>query len=311
MVLCGTSSTGEVLCAPCPAGYTGGGRVCTSTSAMDECGLGTHNCSPYATCTDTPAAYTCTCVGGRYGNGVTCQTGDYFDAGTPVRYRLSSLTIPTSEQAAAGDAVGHNVDQRGETCGVPDFVRYVDNSLIGLASALSTRDPDPIDLQGGIDTALNCPSAGTDCTPLDLFVDVRVGTNHVIWEVANGEGETLAGPFVGALGGDGNFHSLVFNLNLTIPYDSGTETVDLDLEFTTLIITGTVAADALTNMVIGGALTRTSLETTAMQLLAARGGDTTFDDIEPLLESRYDVQTDGQCAALSFGLTATATLDPP
>ena len=48
-----------------------------------------------------------------------------------------------------------------------------------------------------------------------------------------------------------------------------------------------------------------------MELLATRQDDVTFDDIEPLLEARYDVQVDGQCTALSFGLTATATRVAP
>ena len=98
---------------------------------------------------------------------------------------------------------------------------------------------------------------------------------------------------------------------MTLPYNTGTETLHLTLAFTNVVITGTVAADSLTDVVISGALDRTTLEAAVMQLLATRGGDVTFDDIRALLETRYDVQIDGQCAALSVGLTATATRYTP
>ena len=311
MVLCGTSVAGEVLCAACPDGYTGDGRVCTSASPTDECGTGRHNCSPNATCTDTLEAYTCACFGGLAGNGVVCQSGDCFDAGTGVRYRLSSLTIPTGEQAAAGDAVGHNVDNVGDSCRVTDFAGYVDNSLIGLSAALLALGPDSIDLQDEIDNVLNCPAGSTDCTPPDLFVTVRVGTACAIWEVENRDGDTLAGPFVGTpLESTGDFRSRFTSFQLTMPYDTGTGTVDLAFEFTSVIIAGNVSAGSI-NLLIGGAVTRSSLETAVMQLVAAHGGDLTFEDIEPLLRNRYDVEVDYQCSARSFGLTAALALDAP
>ncbi|XP_035689940.1 neuropilin-1-like isoform X4 [Branchiostoma floridae] len=39
---------------------------------VDECAGGTNNCSPQATCSDTPESFTCTCNPGYIGNGVTC-----------------------------------------------------------------------------------------------------------------------------------------------------------------------------------------------------------------------------------------------
>ncbi|XP_078579171.1 hepatic lectin-like [Branchiostoma floridae x Branchiostoma japonicum] len=39
---------------------------------VDECAEGTDNCSPQATCSDTPYRFTCSCNAGYTGNGVTC-----------------------------------------------------------------------------------------------------------------------------------------------------------------------------------------------------------------------------------------------
>jgi hypothetical protein len=104
---------------------------------------------------------------------------------------------------------------------------------------------------------------------------------------------------------------VVSSLNLTIPYNTGTGTVDIDLTITNVIITGNVTANSLTNVVIGGALVQTAFETTIMQLLPLLGGDITFDDVGPILENLYDVQVGGQCAALSVGLTGAGTLYTP
>ncbi|MBK8593371.1 MAG: hypothetical protein IPN77_30505 [Sandaracinaceae bacterium] len=549
MVLCGLSGTGQVLCAACPTGYVGDGRVCTSSGPVDECTLGTDNCSPNAICTDTVAAFTCECAGGFNGNGVVCEhvacedvgdcddavactvdscsasgsclhtptsslcadngvchptagclvgsicgspsdcvdsdpctrdemcntssatcvfapldndedgeiplvcggtdcndatwqvgasadercgnevddncngvidtdatlasdpslrssetdcgscgnactqgdtcyqgecvpcgtagapccnvfcgsatsctggtctnggtcvrdggsatcsascggvneaccaggtcggfrtcdagnicrdAGTCSDAGTAVMYRLNSLNIPTPEQAADGEVVGQNVDNANDTCGVPDYLGGVDNSLIDLAAALPALAPDdPINLQDEIDNALNCPAASVNCTRMDLIVSVRTGTGCVVMEIENGDGETLAGPFVATRDGSGNVRGGVSSLNLTIPYNTGTGTVDIDLAITNVIITGNVTANALTNVVIGGALAQTAFETTIMQLLPLLGGDITFEDIGPILENLYDVQVGGQCAALSVGLTSAGTLYTP
>jgi hypothetical protein len=240
------------------------------------------------------------------------DAGTCSDAGTAVMYRLNSLNIPTPEQAADGEVVGQNVDNANDTCGVPDYLGGVDNSLIDLAAALPALAPDdPINLQDEIDNALNCPAASVNCTRMDLIVSVRTGTGCVVMEIENGDGETLAGPFVATRDGSGNVRGGVSSLNLTIPYNTGTGTVDIDLAITNVIITGNVTANALTNVVIGGALAQTAFETTIMQLLPLLGGDITFEDIGPILENLYDVQVGGQCAALSVGLTSAGTLYTP
>lgn len=549
MVLCGLSDTGQVLCAACPAGYVGDGRVCTSSGPVDECALGTDNCSPNAICTDTVGAFTCACAGGFSGNGVVCEheacqdvgdcddgvsctvdscsasgsclhapssalcsdngvchpitgclvgricgspsdcvdsdpctrdemcnsssatcvfapldndgddeiplvcggtdcndasssvgagasercgnerddncngvidtdatlesdpslrssesdcgscgnactqgdtcyqgecvpcgtagapccdtfcfsatscsggtctnggtcvrdggsaicgascgglnetccagsscgggricgegnvcraPGTCSDAGTAVLYRLNSLNIPTPTQANNGEVVGHNVDGASDTCGVPDYSDGVDNSLIDLAAALPALSPDdPIDLQGEIDTALNCPAGSVNCTRMDLVVSVRSGTGCVIMEIEDGDGANLAGPFTGTLNASGQFRGVVSTLVLTIPYGTDTGTVDVDLTITNVIITGTLAQTSLTNVVIGGMLARTAFESTIMALVPLLGGDISFEDIGPILENLYDVQVGGQCSALSVGLTASGVLLTP
>lgn len=230
-------------------------------------------------------------------------------SGAASRYRITALHIPTPDDATANAVLGHNVDGVGDTCGVPDYDGGVDNSLIDLAAALPALAPDdPIDLQEEIDNGLNCPVGDTTCTRIDLIVSVRSGTGCVIVEVEDGEGETLAGPFTGSLDGSGNMRGVVSSLNLTIPYGTDTGTVDISLAVTNVIITGTVSGSSITNIVLGGALVRTAFEDTIMDLLPQLGGDITFEDIGPILENLYDVQVQGACAALSVGLTGSATL---
>jgi hypothetical protein len=55
----------------CAAGLTGDGVTCTE---IDECAIGTHNCSPNATCANLPGAafFACTCRAGFTGSGVVC-----------------------------------------------------------------------------------------------------------------------------------------------------------------------------------------------------------------------------------------------
>jgi hypothetical protein len=124
----------------------------------------------------------------------------------------------------------------------------------------------------------------------------------------DGDGATLAGPFVGSLDGSGNMRGVVPSLSLAIPYATDTGTVDISLAVTNVIITGTLSATELTNVVIGGSLVKTAFEQTIMDLLPQLGGDITFDQIGPILSGLYDVQVGGSCEALSVGLTASGAV---
>jgi hypothetical protein len=312
----------------CVACGTEGAPCCnTFCSSATSCIGGV--CTNGGTCVHDGGSATCSapcggvnqacCAGGSCGGGRTCDAGNVCrdagtcsDAGAAVVYRLNSLDIPTPTQAANGEIVGHDVDDAGDTCGVPDYDGQVDNSLIDLAAALPALNPsDPIDLQDEIDNALNCPAASAVCTRMDLIVSVRTGTGCVIMEFENGDGETLAGPFVAARDGSGNVRGEVSNLSLTIPYYTGTGTIDIDLAISSVIISGTVTSNALTNVVIGGVLGQAAFETTIMQLVPLFGGGIEFEDIAPILENLYDVQIGGQCRGLSVGLTASGGLYTP
>lgn len=53
----------------CNPGFVSDGAACTD---VDECVLGTNNCSPDATCTNVPGSFSCACKPGFVGDGVTC-----------------------------------------------------------------------------------------------------------------------------------------------------------------------------------------------------------------------------------------------
>ena len=49
---------------------------------IDECTVGTDNCSADATCTNTAGSFSCACNGGYSGDGVTCTDIDECADGT-------------------------------------------------------------------------------------------------------------------------------------------------------------------------------------------------------------------------------------
>lgn len=231
--------------------------------------------------------------------------------GSASRYRITTLHIPTRDDATANAVLGHNVDGVGDTCGVPDYDGGVDNSLIDLAAALPALAPDdPIDLQAEIDNALSCAADAdpAECTRLDLIVSVETGAGCVLVNVLDGDDEVLAGPFTGTLDSNGSVRGRVPVLALAIPYQGDGGAVNINLEVTNVILTTNLGATSLSDIVLGGGLERTAFETTIMDLLPLLGGGITFEDIQPILENLYDVQVAGSCAALSVGLTGSATL---
>ncbi|MCA9579946.1 MAG: hypothetical protein KC668_31175, partial [Myxococcales bacterium] len=158
--------------------------------------------------------------------------------GAEVRYRITTLHIPTPDEADGGATVGQNVDDADSVCGVPDYPGGVDNSLIDLNAALPALAPDdPIDLQAEIDNALGCPSDASpaECTRLDLVVGVTPGSACANVQVRNGAGEALAAPFV-AHATNGTLRGRVPQLALSIPYQAETMAVDIDLSVTNVVL---------------------------------------------------------------------------
>lgn len=312
-VACGT--TGAACCnTSCQSATSCSGGTCTNGgSCLASNGMAT--CSAAPVCGG--AGQAC-CAGNSCSTGNVCgtnsmcqQVGNCGDSGTDTLYRLTALNIPTPSQASGGATVGHNVDGVGTTCGVPDYAGGVDNSLIDLAAALPSLAPDdPIDLQTEIDTALSCSASSQDCTRLDLIVSVRTGTGCAVMEIEDAEGNNLAGPFVTTLDASGNFQGTVASFDLSIPYETGSGSVSIDLDLTNVVISGNRSASALTNVVIGGSLLKTAFEAMIMDLLPFLGADISFEDISGILANLYDVQVAGQCGALSVGLTASGTSYP-
>ena len=64
-----TNTIGSYLCS-CNPGYSGDGRTCVD---IDECDMGTHNCSVNANCTNTVGSFSCSCNYGYIGDGHTCS----------------------------------------------------------------------------------------------------------------------------------------------------------------------------------------------------------------------------------------------
>ena len=64
-----TNTIGSFLCS-CNYGYSGDGRTCVD---IDECTMGTHNCSVNADCANTIGGYSCGCHDGFVGNGFACS----------------------------------------------------------------------------------------------------------------------------------------------------------------------------------------------------------------------------------------------
>lgn len=231
-----------------------------------------------------------------------------------ARYRITALHVPTEAEAAAGVAVGHNVDRVGDACAVPDFPGGVDNSLIALSSELTLFAPteEQPDLQAVIDTALACAADAdpSECRRLDLIVSVSTGNGCGWVEIEDGVGTTLAGPFVASLSAGNALHGQVPRFEFVLPYPTESGFVDLTLDIRNVIVTATVGDGALSDIVLGGAIEESAFEAMLMELLPHISGSPSFEEVEPILDNLYDVQVAGECAALSVGFTGSAIREP-
>ena len=61
---------------------------------IDECSRGTHNCSQFASCTNTVGSYNCTCEKGYFGDGTVCGNYDItMPISKGVYYHDFSVTV--------------------------------------------------------------------------------------------------------------------------------------------------------------------------------------------------------------------------
>ncbi len=326
---CGNVCTNGTTCyqGACVACGTVGAACCDTVCTATSCTSGT--CGSGGMCESNGGTATCLtacgargepcCAGSQCDVGSACNSGNVCvepaavtctDAGAEVSYRLDVLNIPTPIQANNGDVVGHDVDNRTDTCGIPDYVGDVDNSLIDLAAVLpQLGNENSVDLQAEIDAALACAATGVSCTRLDLLVRVRPGTGCMIIEIENAAGTTLAGPFAAAVDGSGNFEAVTPSFQLDLPVVAASGSAIFDLAISNVIFSGTRSGNALTNVVIGGYLVRAAFEDAFMSILPLYE-NIEWEDIGPILENLYDVQVGGMCQGLSVGLLASGTQLP-
>jgi hypothetical protein len=185
MVTCSTDADGDAVCGPCPTGYSGDGRVCTSSMPVNECALGTDNCAPQATCTDTAAAFTCACSAGYMGDGVSCTrigctdatdcddgvscTNDTCgDSGNCIHTPVPALCpVGSSCNLATGCMAGRICGSQDDCVDTDPCTR---NETCNPVSATCTFTVLDNDMDG--EPPLVC--GGTDCNDADEDVGARV-----------------------------------------------------------------------------------------------------------------------------------------
>ncbi|KAI8495164.1 hypothetical protein Bbelb_271500 [Branchiostoma belcheri] len=80
---------------------------------INECSIGTHNCHPRATCTNTADSFRCTCNVGYSGNGVTCTD---INECTTGRHNCHSLATCTNTYGSFRCACRTGYSGSGVTC---------------------------------------------------------------------------------------------------------------------------------------------------------------------------------------------------
>jgi len=65
------TTAADSVCSACATGY-GQASAGADCADVDECALGTDDCDANATCANSVGSFSCTCVAGYYGDGVTC-----------------------------------------------------------------------------------------------------------------------------------------------------------------------------------------------------------------------------------------------
>lgn len=300
----------------CPAG-----RVCAPVYEADprEHAQSTLHCIE-AACTSTDdcdAGERCTLADSMYWTQIPFSANYRYGCGDHVRcgpdapatlYRITALTIPTLADVGSA-ALGHNVDGAGDVCGVTDYADGVDNALLELSTALQDLEAtSPLSLPAEIDAALACVSPSPECEPLDLVVALQRCEYTLVVSVRNAQGETLAGPGTAAVNGN-RFRLTLASSSLSIPIRTSAGVRPLDLSLTNVVLEGAIDDDTY-SLVIGGALLTDDTVNAFASVLDGLAEGPSSEDMEALLVASSDVQSGGECRALSVGLRATAVLVP-
>lgn len=303
--------------ADCPAG-----RVCAPLYEADPAVFSQSNlfcvratCASSADCANAQA---CTLRLASSGGVFSPRPSDYHyacgdeicGAADPTTvYRVTDLRIPTLEDVDSGAALGHNVDNVGEVCGVVDYAGGVDNQLLALnAGLLGLGAPAPLDLQAALDEALACETPSALCTPLALSFVVQTCDMTTTFRVRDGQGRTLAGPVLVIPDGSGWFRASLPVLPFAIPIRTSSGVTPLGLPLENVIVHGRLTRTGLEDVVIGGMLSSEPTLDAFSVLLAGADGGPSLADVEALLVALIDVRVAGECQALSVGLRATTVL---
>lgn len=228
----------------------------------------------------------------------------------PITTPISTLVIPLRPvEGAAQVGLGHDLDGTSEpTCGVHDYANGVDNAFIDVAFAIPSLSPtEPIMLQDAINESLACVIGDATCRRLQLGIRVTRGAGCAEVSLLDEDGEVFEDPGVGLLDAQGNFRVEVPSFPLTFHYRTANGPVEVPLRMRGVVITGRVVGESIVDIVIGGSLQKGEFEATVRALLTLVDEDVTFEDIEHLLASLYDM---GDCNELSVGFMANWTSPP-
>lgn len=232
------------------------------------------------------------------------------NTGAPVLYRLTTLHVPTPAEANGGATVGHDVDGRPNTCGIPDYAGNVDNSLIDLVAALPALSPNaPISLQSEIDAALACPTNGVDCARMDIYVSIAAADECALVSIQDAGGTIYATQRVGTLS-SGELRVRLPTWTWLLPAIHNSMPALLVAQLQNVILTADVSPTALSNVVIGGHTGNRGFASFMMALVPLLGDDVEYSDVEPILDNLNDVELYGMCDGFSVGFTGAGVVVP-
>ena len=222
-------------------------------------------------------------------------------------YRITSIHIPTQEDADNSRFTGYNIDSADSACGIVDLPFGVDNALIEVAQDLLVAHM--VDVQAAMDAALLCPSGSTTCRPLSLHIEVLGDTDCAIVRLL-GEDDTaeILGWVPANILSDGRVDGALRQAAITIqPADDGAASTSLPLF--DVRYGGRTVGSEFQGATIGAYVKQADLPEVLATLVSyfPEEWDITVEDLQSVIASNYDQNVDdGSCSGLSFGLTASA-----